>query len=104
VDLPITAVKTALGIHTRVAREKPCLWGTIGYIPQPAKVKSGGQREPVDSGHHDGTIPCFEMLDDEGRVLENETQKRGEKAAKDVIRRRMPSKRPKICVLCWTTF
>jgi len=62
VDLPITAVKIALGIHTRVAHEKPYLWGTIGHIPQPAKVKSGGQRELVDSGHHDGTIAHFEML------------------------------------------
>jgi len=77
VDLSIIAVKIALGIHTRVAREKPYLWGTIGYIPKPTKVKSGGQRELVDSGHHDGTIPCFKMLDDEGRVLENKTKKRG---------------------------
>jgi len=84
VDLPITAVKMALGIHTRVAREKPCLWGAIGCIPQPTKVKSGGQREPADSGHHDGTIPRFEMPDNEGQVLENETKKRGKKAAKDV--------------------
>jgi len=84
VDLPITAVKIALGIHTRAAREKPYLWGTIGYIPQPTKVKSGGQRELVDSRHHDGTIPYFEMLDNEGRVLQEETKKRGKKAAKDV--------------------
>jgi len=46
VDLPITAVKIALGIHTSVAREKPHLQGTIGCIPQPTKVKTGGQREP----------------------------------------------------------
>jgi len=38
VDLPITAVKIALGIHTRLAREKPYLWGAIGYIPQPTNV------------------------------------------------------------------
>jgi len=42
VDLPITAVKIALGIHTRAAREKPHLWGAIGHIPWTAKVKSGG--------------------------------------------------------------
>jgi len=84
VDLPITAVKIALGIHTRVARETPYLWGAIGYIPQPTKVKSGGQRKLVDSGYHDGTIPYFEVLDNEGWVLEEETKKRGKKAAKDV--------------------
>ena len=33
VDLPIAAVKIALGVHTRVAREKPYLWGTLGYLP-----------------------------------------------------------------------
>jgi len=89
VDLPITAVKIALGIHTRLAREKPHLWGAIGYIPQPTKVKSGGQRELANSGHHDGTIPCFEMLDNEGQVLENETKKRGKNAAtsqKSIVR------------------
>jgi len=84
VDLPITAVKIALGIHTRVAHEKPCLWGTIGYITQPAKVKSGGQRELVDSGHHDGGIPYFAMLDNEGLVLQEETKKRGKNAGKEV--------------------
>ena len=84
VDISITAVKIALGIHTRVAREKPCLWGTIGYIPEPTKVKSGGQRELVESGHHDGTIPYFEMLANEGRVLQEETKKRGKKAGKAV--------------------
>jgi len=89
VYLPITAAKIALGIHTRVAREKPYLWGTIGYIPQPTKVKSGDHRELVDSGHHDGTIPYFEMLDNEGRVLEEETKKRGKKAAKDVNAKKM---------------
>jgi len=69
VDLPVTAVKIALGIHTRVAHENPCRWDRIGYIPQPTKVKSGGQRELVESGHCDGAIPHFEMLDNEGRVL-----------------------------------
>jgi len=78
VELPIAAVKIALGIHTRVAHEKPYLWGTIGYMPQPTKVKSGGQRELVDSGHHEETIPYyFEMIDNEGWVLQVETKKRG---------------------------
>ena len=74
VDLPITAVKIALGIHTRTAREKPHFWGTLGYIPEPTKVKSIGLRQLVASGHHDGTIPYFEMLDNEGRLAEAEAQ------------------------------
>jgi len=84
VDLSITAVKIALRIHTSVAHKMPYLWGTIGCIPQPTKVKSGGQRELVDSGHHDGTISCFEMLNNEGRVLQEETKKRGKNAGKEV--------------------
>jgi len=101
VDLPITAVKIALGIHTRAAREKPYLWGTIGYIPQPTKVKSGGQRELVDSRHHDGTIPYFEMLDNEGRVLQEETKKRGKNAAKNVNTLKMDSLQKAQDLHCW---
>jgi len=43
VDLPITAVKIVVGIHTRVACEKPYLWGAIGYISQPTKVNQGAK-------------------------------------------------------------
>ena len=83
VDLPITAVQIALGIHTRKAREKGYLWGTLGYTPSPTKIKSTGQRQLVDSGHHDSTIPCFEMLDDEGQVRLQETEKGKNKAKQD---------------------
>ena len=86
VDLPITAVKIALGIHTRLAREKPHFWGTIGYIPQPTKIKSGGQGQLVASGHHDGTVPFFEMMDNEAQVEMDEAikgkQGRNSKATK----------------------
>ena len=71
VNNPITAVKIALGIHTRKAREQGLFWGTIGYIPSPTKVKSKGQRQLVDSGHADGAIPYYEMMDDEGELKEN---------------------------------
>ena len=68
VDLPITPVKIALGIHTRVAREKAHFWGTLGYIPSPTKIKSKGKRQLVDSGHADGTINYFQMLENEGQI------------------------------------
>jgi hypothetical protein len=68
VDNPITAVKIALGIHTRKAREQGLFWDIIGYIPSPTKVKSKGQRQLVDSGHADGAIPYYEMMDDEGEL------------------------------------
>ena len=83
VDIPITAVQIALGIHTRKAREKGYFWGTLGYIPCPTKVKSTGLRQLVDSGHHDSTIPFFEMLDNEGRVRLEE-EKKGKKRGQAV--------------------
>ena len=75
VNNPITAVKIALGIHTRAAREQGLFWGTIGYIPSPTKVKSKGQRQLVDSGHADGAIPYYEMMDDEGEIKEENGKK-----------------------------
>jgi len=68
VDLPITAVKIALGIHTRTAHEKAHFWGTLGYIPSPTKIKSKAKRQLVDSGHADGTISYHQMLENEGQV------------------------------------
>ena len=68
VDLPITPVKIALGIHTRTAREKAHFWGTLGYIPSPTKIKSKAKRQLVDSGHADGTISYHQMLENEGQV------------------------------------
>ena len=76
VNNPINAVKIALGIHTRLARQQGLFWGTIGYIPCPTKVKSKGQRQLVDSGHADGAIPYYEMMDDEGELKDN-TAKNG---------------------------
>ena len=71
VDLPITAVQIALGIHTRVARDKAHCWGTLGYIPDPSKVKSHGKRQLIDSGHVEGTNDCHELLQNEGQVAQN---------------------------------
>ena len=68
VDLPITPVKIALGIHTRKAREKAHFWATLGYIPSPTKIKSKAKRQLVNSGHADGTISYHQMLENEGQV------------------------------------
>jgi len=61
-------------MHTRKAREQGLFWGTIGYIPNPTKVKSKGQHQLVDSGHANGAIPYYEMMDDEGELKENNTK------------------------------
>lgn len=73
VDLPLTAVKLALGINTWQAREKAHTWGTIGYIPSPTKVKSLGRRQLIDSGHVDGTMAYHEMLENEGQTDDKPT-------------------------------
>ena len=75
VDLPITPVQIALGIHTRKARDKPHCWGTLGYIPDPSKVKSHGKRQLVESGHVEGTIAYHEMLQNEGQIADKEYHK-----------------------------
>jgi len=74
VNNPIIAVKIALRMHTRKGREQGLFWGTIGCIPSPTKVKSKGQRQLVDSGHADGAIPYYEMMDDEGELKVNNTK------------------------------
>ena len=71
VDLPITAVQIALGIHTRAARDKAYCWGTLGYIPDPSKVKSHGKRQLIDSGHVEGTNDYHELLENEGQIADN---------------------------------
>ena len=75
VDLPITPVQISLGIHTRKARDKPYCWGTLGYIPDPSKVKSHGKRQLINSGHVEGTIAYHEMLQNEGQVPNNDYNK-----------------------------
>jgi len=74
VNNPITVVKITIGMHTRKAREQGLFCGTIGCIPSPTKVKSKGQHQLVDSGHANGAIPYYEMMDDEGELKENNTK------------------------------
>jgi hypothetical protein len=42
-NLPITALKLALGIHTREYRAKSWAWSTIGLVPQVSKAGSRGK-------------------------------------------------------------
>lgn len=68
VDLPLTAVKISLGIFNREARDQGHFWGTLGYIPNPTKLKSQGHRQMADSGHTDGTLAYHELLENEGEL------------------------------------
>ncbi len=65
-QLPITAVKIALGIFTRVARDQDHFWRILGYIPAISKHKSRGRRLVLDSQHVDSVMANPDMLDEEG--------------------------------------
>ena len=43
-DLPITAVKLALGIHKRETRDKDHAWREIGWIPQVRQERARGKK------------------------------------------------------------
>lgn len=53
-NLPITALKIALGIHTRKHRDREHAWRTLGYVPQVSKPGSRGKHLFSASGHLDG--------------------------------------------------
>ncbi len=51
--LPVTALKVALGIHTRTTRDKPFAWKELAYIPQVRKHRARGKKLFKESGHLD---------------------------------------------------
>ena len=63
-NLPITALKMALGIHTRKYRDKPQAWRTLGYVAQITKEQSRGKSLFYESGHIDADD---DLLDGEGQ-------------------------------------
>ena len=70
-DLPVTALKIALGIHKRETRDKEWAWRTIGWIPQVRKASSRGKKLFKDSGHleaHDVIV-----MDGEGDVSDGDS-------------------------------
>ena len=71
-NLPITAVKISLGIFSRVARDKPHMWRTLGYIPPISKDKSRGRRLFIESGHLDATRAIHESRKNEGHLTGKE--------------------------------
>ena len=50
-DLPITALKLALGIHTREARNKEYTWRELGWVPQVRKQRARGKKILKESRH-----------------------------------------------------
>ena len=50
-DLPITALKISLGIHSREARDKGKCWRELGFVPQVRKDTSRGKKIFQESRH-----------------------------------------------------
>jgi hypothetical protein len=63
-NLPITALKIALGIHTRKHRDKDLAWRTLGYVATPSKASSRGKHMFHQSGHIDSGL--VHLSEDEG--------------------------------------
>ena len=50
-DLPVTALKLALGIHNRETRDKQCAWRELGFIPTVRKDMARGKKIHKESKH-----------------------------------------------------
>ena len=68
-DLPVTALKLALGIHTRKFREKEMAWRTLGYVAQVSTASSRGKKLLLESGHMESEI--LELAVGEGEEVVN---------------------------------
>ena len=63
-DLPITALKMALGIHSQDCRFESWAWRTLAWIPQVRKQKARGKKLFQESKHMDAED--VELMDREG--------------------------------------
>lgn len=75
-NLPVTALKVALGIHTRKYRDKEHAWRTLGYVSQVSKANSRGKAIFAESGHMEAEVEV--MMEGEGQesptTMENKAQ------------------------------
>jgi hypothetical protein len=64
-SLPVTALKIALGIHTRKHREKEFAWRTLGYVAEISTPSSRGKQMFHDSRHMEAEF--VQLVQGEGR-------------------------------------
>ncbi len=69
-DLPVTAVKLSLGIHTREARDRQYSWRELGFIPVVRKDPARGKRIFQETGHLDSEDVI--VLEGEGETGEQQ--------------------------------
>jgi hypothetical protein len=63
-NLPVTALKIALGIHRRKFRDRDIAWRTLGYVASVSKAASRGKRIFHKCGHIDSDL--VNLSDNEG--------------------------------------
>ena len=74
-NLPITAVRIALGIFNRKARDRDEFWGTLGYIPTTRADQSRGMELLRKSGHVDFGMAHQDYIEGEGNFDNNKVEK-----------------------------
>ena len=68
-DLPVTALKIALGIHRRSYRDNPWAWRELAWIPQVRKHKARGKKLFAESQHMEAED--LDLMDGEGDYAES---------------------------------
>ena len=71
-DLPVTALKMALGIHSQECRFEAWAWRTLAWIPQVRKQKARGKKLFQESRHLDAED--VELMDQEGEYAESDEE------------------------------
>ena len=70
-DLPITALKMSLGIHSQECRFEAWAWRTLAWIPQVRKQKARGKKLFQESKHLDAED--IQLMDREGDYADSDT-------------------------------
>lgn len=71
-DLPVTALKMALGIHNQDCRFEAWAWRTLAWIPQVRKPKARGKKLFRESKHLDAED--VHLMDREGEYAESDSE------------------------------
>ena len=80
-DLPITALKLALGIHNREARDREYTWRELGWVPQVRKQRARGKKLFQESNHLEAQDMV--LVDGEGEAADNEDPEAADEETED---------------------
>jgi hypothetical protein len=63
-DLPFMPLKFTLGLFKRKARDRPCMWRTLGYVPKILNAKSRGKYQLQELGHVESALRNVHYYDE----------------------------------------